>query len=1188
MPLRLVITVTVMLGLMLPAVIGGWQTLRYRQDKLLHTLRQEQEHMADSLALALSEPAWDLDHGAAMALLNSAGRDERVVDISVDNLNFKRWVSVDRPERRHGAIVGQNKTIVRNGKPFATLHLNMDSGYVNEQVAEDLRHFLLTTAAQLAVSLALILFMLDLRFTRPLRRLLQESVDLAQRRLERPFVWMRGDELGELGQSLESTRTALHQAFAELEESEGRFRSLTALSSDWYWEQDEHGRFTLLSPNYADVTGNPPQLVIGKTRADLAEINEYVNWDSVQPLIAARLPFRDLEFRSLLPGSRMRYGSVSGEPVFDSAGNFRGYRGIGRDLTAAKAGEEARHSEIRLRRLVEHLPAGAIHIEGDALFLNQAAETITGYHRSEIATLDQWFDKLYNEHAETVRARYEADRAAGFPGSRQAQIRRKDGELVTVEFAAFCDEHSEVWLLNDVTRRVEAEQALHDTLREQQILLDNALVGIQFVKDRVIRRCNRGWEEMLGYGPGELTGSPTRVYYASDESYRAHGEWVYSLLAAGRDAIGEWEYMRKDGERIWCSFHGRLIDPDDPAKGSIWVEQDVTARKEAEHKLAESEARLRSLLELTSDEYWEQDEQFRFTLSPLSGAFRASGAPLPSLIGKTRWELDCTVGVSDEQWAAHRMQLEAHQPFRNFEYGIVDGQGEVHYADVSGEPVFDADGEFRGYRGVAADVTLRHLAEEALRQALQEQQTLFDNATVGIEFSHGRIYQRVNRWYAEMFGYRVDELIGQSAEIMFFSAESFQDFGAATRMLIESGQVATGEWQLKRKDGSPIWCSYFARAVDPDDPAAGTIWVLQDITQRKRDHAALLEANEKLEQGLAELAQLNREVTLLSDLSGLLQACQSEDEAYRAVGSFGAQLFPQAHGVLYMHDGSSPDLHNAVDWGGAALPARIEAADCWALRRGQPYRVRDTQLEMCCNHVQQEDELPSHYLCVPLVAQDETIGLLYLGDAEPEIDGAGESRLRLAIAFAEQSALALANLRLRQRLHRQTILDPLTGLYNRRYLQEALKRELARSTRKQRSFAVAMLDIDHFKHFNDDFGHDAGDLVLQQVAQQLRQTVREGDIVCRYGGEEFVLLMPDTDPPLSENRVASVLNDVRQLELWHDGQPLGRVTLSLGLAFYPQHGESPDELLGAADQALYQAKRSGRDRFVVYQPDKND
>jgi diguanylate cyclase (GGDEF)-like protein len=217
-----------------------------------------------------------------------------------------------------------------------------------------------------------------------------------------------------------------------------------------------------------------------------------------------------------------------------------------------------------------------------------------------------------------------------------------------------------------------------------------------------------------------------------------------------------------------------------------------------------------------------------------------------------------------------------------------------------------------------------------------------------------------------------------------------------------------------------------------------------------------------------------------------------------------------------------------------------------------------------------------------MMAQGETLGLLFLRPQAGLVQAAlSESKQQLATAVAEQIALALSNLRLRETLRQQSVRDPLTGLYNRRFLEEALDRELARIERKNLPLALIMMDVDHFKSFNDTFGHEAGDAVLRDLGGILQRHVRGGDIACRYGGEEFTIVLPEADLEIGRQRAETLRDAARELRLVHDGKSLGAVTLSLGVACFPENGRRREHLLQAADAALYEAKNGGRNRVVL-------
>ncbi|TMH81326.1 MAG: sensor domain-containing diguanylate cyclase [Betaproteobacteria bacterium] len=259
--------------------------------------------------------------------------------------------------------------------------------------------------------------------------------------------------------------------------------------------------------------------------------------------------------------------------------------------------------------------------------------------------------------------------------------------------------------------------------------------------------------------------------------------------------------------------------------------------------------------------------------------------------------------------------------------------------------------------------------------------------------------------------------------------------------------------------------------------------------------------------------------------------------------------------------------------------------DCWALRQTQAHWVGDPRTELLCGHVTSDSSSVPSYLCVPVFAQGETLGLLHLRrvkeeSASPENADSIDSCLNLATAVAEETGLALANLRVRDTLHEQSIRDPLTGLYNRRFLEEFLLRELARADRKKHALSIITLDIDHFKRINDTLGHGAGDIVLRRVGLLLQGYVRESDIACRVGGEEFSLLLPEASMQIAAPRAENIRAGVHELRLKYDGHNLGAITISLGVAAFPEHGTTPDTLIRAADQALYDAKSRGRDRVA--------
>jgi diguanylate cyclase (GGDEF)-like protein len=260
-------------------------------------------------------------------------------------------------------------------------------------------------------------------------------------------------------------------------------------------------------------------------------------------------------------------------------------------------------------------------------------------------------------------------------------------------------------------------------------------------------------------------------------------------------------------------------------------------------------------------------------------------------------------------------------------------------------------------------------------------------------------------------------------------------------------------------------------------------------------------------------------------------------------------------------------------WGDSLSPTQhiLSPEDCCAMRGGRLHLRGELSHGLCCRHF--SGSIPEAYICLPLAALGETLGILHISASSSEMFTT--ARLAMIQQAGEYAALRLANLRLREKLHDQSIRDPLTGLYNRRFLEATLEQELHRSSRHHTGLGVIMADIDKFKLFNDSFGHTAGDIVLKEVGALLRRSVRTEDIVCRYGGEEFLIVLPDTTLESVRERAESMREAIANLELQHAGHALGKITVSLGISFSQDGVLAPDILLRYADEALYESKRRG-------------
>jgi diguanylate cyclase (GGDEF)-like protein/PAS domain S-box-containing protein len=444
----------------------------------------------------------------------------------------------------------------------------------------------------------------------------------------------------------------------------------------------------------------------------------------------------------------------------------------------------------------------------------------------------------------------------------------------------------------------------------------------------------------------------------------------------------------------------------------------------------------------------------------------------------------------------------------------------------------------------------------------------------------------------QLLGLALDDLVGYEldAALVLVDAATHQPVPSLTTQVLASGALVhlTTPTLLLAHDGR-VWPIEDTAAPIRDDGGTliGVVMVLREISARRAAEAAQRQAEVALRESNAHLAIALRvqerrtaDLTILGDLGKALTNCTTLEEGYAVVAHAAQQLFPEVTGVLFVARHTPPALEPLIIWGPTSHPYPIlHAVNCRVLREQQIF----VGAEMCggCRCELLGPAHSSDALCVPLSVGDEILGVLHVHLATTDVvDPTGIVQRQLALAFGEQAALGLANLRLRSVLHEQAIRDPLTGLFNRRYLEEILLRELHRAMRDRYPVGVIMLDVDHFKQVNDTYGHDAGDTVLRMLGTLLLGSVRAGDVVCRYGGEEFVLILPTAPLAVVTERAEAVRHEVSTLTIRHNDLVLPRITVSLGASLVRNPQASVSEALARADAALYAAKRAGRNRVV--------
>jgi diguanylate cyclase (GGDEF)-like protein/PAS domain S-box-containing protein len=815
-------------------------------------------------------------------------------------------------------------------------------------------------------------------------------------------------------------------------------------------------RFTVCNPKFAEMLGWNADDLIGQ----LGEV-VYASRESYEALGAIAVPVlqagRQLDVEWEV---RRRDGSTFLARVIAKAvsptDTQKGTVWILEDVTLRK-----RHADEVARLLREQdaiLDTASIGImfvrDRRIVRCNRRMEEMYGYAPGEMSgkpTAVTYADDA--DYAEVEKAYAQMGR--GQAHTHVMQAKRRDGTVFWERSTGRAVDpanpgRGSVWLLEDITEQKRAEEELQRVHAEQQALADNVVVGIGFVRDRKTLRCNRRYEEMFGYEPGELTGVSTREFYFTEEEFAGRLA-SYGELNAGRTTTSEHWLRRKDGSGFWCRVSGRALEPGNPAKGSVWLCEDITERKRADAEIQRMVREQDLILDnatvgiaFVRNHVLQRCNRY---LEEMLGA--APGA----LIGKS----SSTFYASEGEWREHSGGAYEQTPpggTRDMEVRFKRADGSTFLGRTRGRRI-DAGGGEQEWIWSLEDVTLEREAEARVQRALVEQELILANATIGIVFARNRVLQRCNPRFEQMFGYAPGEMVGRTSEQLFLSKEEYDDTIARLYVDMASSGAYSTEQQLRRKDGSTFWCKVVAKAIDPAKPEEGAISIYEDITAERASRESLVASRDAAE--------------------------ASKEGLERAVAERTAEL--------------------------REANARLQAE---------------------------------------------------IGDRRQ----------------AESRAQHLAD-------H-----DALTGLPNRRLLEDRLTQALAASQRNRKQTAVMFVDLDRFKNINDSLGHAAGDRVLKECAERLVRQLRVVDTICRMGGDEFVVVLPEIKRASDAANVAAKILETVSQPFKVEEREL-HITPSVGIAVFPDDGRDAESLIRNADAAMYHAKETGRANYQFFTEQMN-
>ncbi|MEA4906218.1 MAG: diguanylate cyclase [Anaerolineaceae bacterium] len=615
----------------------------------------------------------------------------------------------------------------------------------------------------------------------------------------------------------------------------------------------------------------------------------------------------------------------------------------------------------------------------------------------------------------------------------------------------------------------------------------------------------------------------------------------------------------------------------DTVAGRLVTLHDITEQKELQAALSDSEEKYRNLVERSNDGVAiVQDDYLRYINPQLAASLGYAtqellNRPFYALIAEEHRPL-----VAD---SLRRRRSGEAVPNR-YEANLLHRDGQVLPVEINAGLM-----QYQGQIAVLAfirDMTEHKQTEAELERSLALLRATIELTVDGIlvVLNSGSV-ALCNQRFAEMWQLPQEWITESEMEtrIHMLSQHTLDPQGFIDQTMEIVHQPNLEHFDLiELKDGRAL--ERYSAPFYIAEKIAGRLWNFRDVTIQRGAERDLQSANERLRHSVSELEHHNQEVTLLSEMGNLLHSCKVADEAYHVVANFSAKLFPSQAGALFILNPSRSLAEQVISWGETSVTEPYFPPEaCWGFRRGRMHAVEDPLRGLGCQHIHLDEgaqKMP--YICVPMMAQGEVIGIFHLRGQPLQMHGAWE---QLAETVAEQTAMALANLNLQETLRRQSIRDPLTGLFNRRYMEEFLERELRRASRHKRHVGVLMLDLDHFKVVNDTYGHKAGDEVLKLLGAYMMTNSRGEDVPCRYGGEEFVLILPEISIADLRERASGLREGVKQMRVEYRQQLLDSLTISIGAAIYPDHGPSVESMLLAADSALYQAKKEGRDRVII-------
>ncbi len=962
----------------------------------------------------------------------------------------------------------------------------------------------------------------------------------------------------------------------------------------------------------------------GKTDFDIyaSEIAmQYRSHD--EAVIVSGLPLLNVEEPNVYPDGTQRWSLISKIPYYDPQNRLIGLIGIGRDITEQKQAIARVNSERSLLlTVINHLPDSVYLKDHQHRFIlaNETLAKIVGVDSNDKMVGKTDFDFFPPELAERYLNDEKEILESGVPlVDREEPIINSEGVwrwFWTTKIPIFRQDGQPEGIIGigrDITDRIKMEEALENEASHLQSLMDS-LPDHVYLKDIHSRylNANKAQIQFLGLSSIDaMLGRSDFDFLATPAAERSYLE-EQEIIRTGNIIVEREEYNpTREGTPKWISAtKAPIYDKDGNIIGIVGIGRDITARKTAEQTLEGERLLMRTLIDSIPDTVYVKDQECRKILTNRADLELLGVEDASEVLGKNDFDY-YPREMAEKFYADDQSVLHSGQPVIDREELFNDRRGKQHWLLTSKVPLRDSDGKLIGILGIGRDITERKLMQQVLEHERSLLRILIDSLPDNIYIKDEQCRKMIsNPADVRYMGFTEEaEVIGKT-DFDVFPVEMAEKFYQDDQTVLKTGlPIIDKEEPVYDVDGREHWLQTSKYPLRNDEGMIiGILGIGRDITARKRYEQALRQAYDDLERRVdertAELAKANAE--LRSEIAERKRLEEAERKRVMEMEALGATmtdvsaeleitrllravvdrvvaLLGADFGELALYDEKRKDLetlvgyYDGVDYCGertrlgegalgmvsqSGRPLIIENYATWPQRIRRPKEVR-----------------PFTGLYAPLISGKKLMGAIGVGADIGRRTFTQEDQ-HLIEMFAQQAAIAIQNAHLFSEVKRLAITDTLTGLYNRRHFMERAQNEFERTRRYHTPLSVIMLDLDHFKSVNDTYGHLLGDAVLQNVGKICKDTLRCVDIIGRYGGEEFMVLLPETPIAKTEITAERLRKNIAELVTPSDQGDI-RVTVSLGLSAMTESIDSLDTLLVQADRALYLAKGSGRNKVVV-------